>query len=100
MNIFKEALSPLHKKNDFDPFEVAIEQTRRENYNNQERGTEQKQQREQGRERIYNSLASNLRQKKGTRSLSPFRVCDISESKINHQRSNSTTFRSRSVRFL
>ncbi|KAL7002785.1 hypothetical protein U1Q18_003942 [Sarracenia purpurea var. burkii] len=90
-NIFKEALSPRHKKNDFDPFEAAIEQTRRENYNNQERGNEQKQQQERGRERIYNSSASNLRQKKGTRSLSPFRVRDISESEINCQSSNSTT---------
>ncbi|XP_028102060.1 probable membrane-associated kinase regulator 3 [Camellia sinensis] len=63
--MFREALSPRHRRKDFDPFAEAIEQTRKES-NREERG----------RERASNSSASSLRQK-GTRSLSPFRVCDI-----------------------
>ncbi|XP_059647757.1 uncharacterized protein LOC132294054 [Cornus florida] len=69
--LFREALSPRHKKKaDFDPFAAAIEQTRK----NEDQPPEQQQQR--GRERTLNSSTSISRHK-GTRSLSPFRVSDI-----------------------
>ncbi|XP_010268729.1 PREDICTED: uncharacterized protein LOC104605593 [Nelumbo nucifera] len=55
--IIREALSPRHKK-DFDPFAAAIEQARK--------GSE----RDRGRERFSGSNSG----RRGTRSLSPFRV--------------------------
>lgn len=85
-NFFREALSPRHhnKKKDFDPFEAAIEQTRRESYGTQQKNSEsdttergERQSNERGRERAYDSSGKGSRRAKGTRSLSPFRVCDI-----------------------
>ncbi|KAI8554438.1 hypothetical protein RHMOL_Rhmol05G0098800 [Rhododendron molle] len=85
-NFFREALSPRHhnKKKDFDPFEAAIEHTRRESYGTQQKNSEsdtteggERQGNERGRERAYDSSGKGSRRAKGTRSLSPFRVCDI-----------------------
>ncbi|KAH7865679.1 hypothetical protein Vadar_009743 [Vaccinium darrowii] len=85
----KEALSPRHhhKKKDFDPFEAAIEQTRRENYSDHQQKNNNKF--ERGRERTYDSSNSSSRRQKGTRSLSPFRVCDIFAE--NYQESSSSS---------
>ncbi|KAA8536172.1 hypothetical protein F0562_028650 [Nyssa sinensis] len=82
---FKEAFSPRHKKKDFDPFAAAMEQTRRESNN-----PEHTNQRQRGRERTHNSSSSSIREK-GTRSLSPFRVCDfLFEREHNQQNVNSS----------
>ncbi|KAL7263797.1 hypothetical protein ACSBR1_001868 [Camellia fascicularis] len=84
--IFKEALSPRHKKRDFDPFAAAMEQTRREsNHNQQQQQKRNEEKQERGRERMLNSSASKSRRQKGTRSLSPFRVCDLFESESNQR---------------
>ncbi|CAK9172925.1 unnamed protein product [Ilex paraguariensis] len=69
-NMFREALSPRHRRKDFDPFAAAIEQTRREH--SQEHTNKQR-----GRERTHNSSGTATIRHKATRSLSPFRVSDI-----------------------
>ncbi|XP_030450101.2 uncharacterized protein LOC115672433 [Syzygium oleosum] len=77
----QEALSPRHRKRDFDPFSAALEETRKRQANlNQHEDLS----RSRGRERkagssssLRTSSASYVR--KGTRSLSPFRVSDIME---------------------
>ncbi|XP_057502093.1 uncharacterized protein LOC130785907 [Actinidia eriantha] len=72
--IFRESVSPRHKKIDLDPFEAAIEETRRESKSPENRG----------RERTHNS--SNR-----SRSLSPLKVSDIfSENENNRFSSNSS----------
>ncbi|XP_057495419.1 uncharacterized protein LOC130780450 [Actinidia eriantha] len=72
--IFRVAVSPKHKKIDFDPFEAAIEETRRESKNPEYLR----------RERTYN--LSNR-----SRSLSPLKVSDIfSENENNRFISNSS----------
>ncbi|KAL5541130.1 hypothetical protein UlMin_043416 [Ulmus minor] len=60
--IVQEALSPKRRKENFDPFAAAIEETRKQ----EDRAL-------RGRERSYSS--SYVR--KGTRSLSPMRVADV-----------------------
>ncbi|XAR59472.1 hypothetical protein NMG60_11015318 [Bertholletia excelsa] len=81
--IFGDTLSPRRKKKDFDPFAEAIEQTRREVKDENRRE-------ERGRLRRDDSSSASLRQK-GTRSLSPFRVCDIFvDREIDQQGSNSS----------
>lgn len=63
----QEAFSPRHKK-DFDPFAAALEETRRQ-------GREHEQKR--GRERHVGDFSSSNCLRKGTRSLSPLRVSDV-----------------------
>ncbi|KAL3515253.1 hypothetical protein ACH5RR_022155 [Cinchona calisaya] len=71
----KQAFSPRHKKNDFDPFAAALEQTRKESISSVRKNYDDDQvQVQRGRERTQKS--SSIRQK-GTRSLSPFRVSDL-----------------------
>ncbi|XP_057492914.1 uncharacterized protein LOC130778438 [Actinidia eriantha] len=70
-------LSPRRNRENLDPFEQR---------------NDQKLERERGRERLYDSSASSRRQK-GTRSLSPFRVCDIFfPSESSKQKSNSSNW--------
>ncbi|CAI9770014.1 unnamed protein product [Fraxinus pennsylvanica] len=61
--MIKEAFSPRHRKNEFDPFAAAIEQTRKKSIQEISRGRER-------------STSSSSRHKQ-TRSLSPFRVSDL-----------------------
>ncbi|XP_061367150.1 uncharacterized protein LOC133310263 [Gastrolobium bilobum] len=65
----QEAFSPRHhQKRDFDPFEAAMEETRK-----REEQPQQQQQQKRGRERFSSSSSG----RKGSRSLSPLRVSDI-----------------------
>lgn len=65
----KCAISSVYIKKDSDPFEVAIQESRRSSLEDSERG----------RERINNNLSKHLSRsrKNGTRSLSPYRVSDV-----------------------
>lgn len=79
-NRLKEALSPLQKMKDFDPFAAAMEETRRENSNDQLEGTNQR-----GGEKTYNSSNSSIRGK-GSRPLSP-----VNSKQSSFVNSNSTS---------
>ncbi|GFY89984.1 calmodulin-binding protein [Actinidia rufa] len=89
--IFRVAVSPKHKKIDFDPFEAAIEETRRKSKNPENLG----------RERTHNSSIRS-------RSLSPLKVSDIfsenennssvqTKTKHNHSSSSSLSSSSSSI---
>ncbi|KAL0422657.1 UNVERIFIED_CONTAM: hypothetical protein Slati_3288600 [Sesamum latifolium] len=72
--IIREAFSPRHRKKDFDPFAAALEQTRKEN--DRENINDKR-----GRERTSNSSSTAPGSRnKNSRSLSPFRVSDLSAS--------------------
>ncbi|KAI4295628.1 hypothetical protein L6164_035652 [Bauhinia variegata] len=75
--IVQEAFSPRHQKRDFDPFEAALEETRkREGRTQQSTGQGHGQRR--GRERASSfSYPSTSSGRKASRSLSPLRVSDI-----------------------
>ncbi|XP_052182475.1 probable membrane-associated kinase regulator 4 [Diospyros lotus] len=74
----RESLSPRHKKKDFDPFQAAMERACQENASQ-----------ERGRERTY---STSSHRKKGTRSVSPFKVFDaFFESESNDQNSSGSS---------
>ncbi|KAG8368330.1 hypothetical protein BUALT_Bualt15G0034400 [Buddleja alternifolia] len=67
--ILREAFSPKTRaKKDFDPFAIALEQTRKENIHEND---------QRGRERTNNPSNSSNSRLKSFRSLSPFRVSDL-----------------------
>ncbi|KAL2254672.1 uncharacterized protein LOC105169569 [Sesamum indicum] len=69
--IIREAFSPRHRRKDFDPFAAALEQTRKEN-------DQQNMHDKRGRERTSNSSSTAPGSRnKNSRSLSPFRVSDL-----------------------
>ncbi|KAF8377512.1 hypothetical protein HHK36_030894 [Tetracentron sinense] len=72
--MFRDAFSQRHRK-DFDPFEAAIEETCK--------GAEQ----ERGREKVCGSSSSNS-SRRGTRSLSPFRVSEFAWEEQQQQQQN------------
>ncbi|KDP38222.1 hypothetical protein JCGZ_04865 [Jatropha curcas] len=85
--------SPKSRKKDFDPFQAALEETRRKEPGNQERGRhrtisgnkemENQENQERGRERNIKHKAS--------RSLSPFRVSDLMFDQEDNYNSNNSS---------
>lgn len=75
---FKEALSPRHRKKDFDPFSEAIRETRRRDHSEIP---------QRGRERTHNP-SNSIPRHKATRSLSPYRVSDMLFDGYNNQQNS------------
>ncbi|KAL3843939.1 hypothetical protein ACJIZ3_001342 [Penstemon smallii] len=90
--LIKEAFSPRHRRNNFDPFAIALEQTRKESIQENENTNNR------GRERNVNSRS------KVARSLSPYKVSDLlfdpkptqKEATKNTSDSNNSSFSSSS----